>query len=363
LEAHACCFDALYIPPPPFSRVQMPPLKSSNGLTITHVDPTMMMRFHAAMERVNQFMALDAATRDAFPEPNGVLTEFFGAPTQVLVGLEGSDARAWRRMLCEEKWGVSEEWKPYHGIFVRDADMDADMPGCDYYFSSRDTPPLEIYGKLRTLDFHITAFYFVYVIHFVPDNAFCGKWVDGVNHEYSMASPMDRANVPADVAEFCHHGEGWASLYDDEDEEDEEEPVRKVRYMGGAVAHAAYLALGADEQCCGICHEKRAEHEEARRKEARREEVPSAAAMGGGGGGGGAMPEAPPSEEAAVIKALFVVPLCETHVPHIYHRACLKNWLKRPDHNKCPVCLAAVVREGTPTHSVPSSQVSSLEPM
>ena len=136
--------------------------------------------------------------------------------------------------------------------------------------------------------------------------------------------------------------------------------ARKVLYKGSAVAMTAYLELGADDACCGICQETRAEHEEALR-----EEPPVAAALngggGGGGGGGGAAPEVPPNEEAAVIKALFVVPLCPADVPHLYHRKCLKDWLKRPDHNVCPMCIQPVVREGTPTHSAPPSQVSSLE--
>ena len=69
----------------------------------------------------------------------------------------------------------------------------------------------------------------------------------------------------------------------------------------------------------------------------------------------------PPCAEEAVVKALFVVPLCETHVAHLYHRTCLKNWLKHPDHSTCPLCQTTVVHEGTPTPSVPQSQVSSLE--
>jgi hypothetical protein len=205
---------------------------------------------------------------------------------------------------------------------------------------------------------------------------FCGKWVDGEDVSYPTGEKWERREVPADIAEFCHGGDGWASYYD---EEDEEEPVRKALYKGGAVAHAAYLAKGAGEVCCLICQVTREEHEAKEREKA----PPVAVAMGGGGGGG-AVPEAPPGEpavcecgadftktararkcppctEALAVKALFVVPLCETHVPHLYHRKCLKDWLKRPDHNKCPVCQTEVVREGTPTHSVPPSQVSSLE--
>jgi len=139
------------------------------------------------------------------------------------------------------------------------------------------------------------------------------------------------------------------------EEAEEEEPVRKVLYKGGTLALATYRVLGANDVCCGICHEKRAEHEAAQREEA------PTAAMGGGGGGGGA--EVPPGEpaEAMAIKASFVVPLCATHVAHLYHRTCLKGWLKRPDHSTCPMCQTMVVHEGTPTHSVPQSQVSSLE--
>ena len=244
---------------------------------------------------------------------------------------------------------------------------------------------------------------------------------------------------------------------------------RKVLYKGGAVALAAFRALDANDACCGICHDKRAEHEAEQR-----EEAPPVAVGGGGGGGAPAMPvpveptccsggdvrgmcfftvdrdhlteadlakvltcprtpdavswwldnedydihmramagnfsdldtllggrlpselkeaikrtyvedmdeepavcecgadftktarvrKCPPCTEALAIKALFVVPLCETHVAHLYHRKCLKEWLKRSDNNKCPMCQAEVVREGTPTHSVPPSQVSSLEPM
>ena len=134
---------------------------------------------------------------------------------------------------------------------------------------------------------------------------------------------------------------------------------RKVLYKGGAVALTAYLALSADEACCGICQDTRAEHEEALR-----EEPPAAAAMGGGGGGGGGggvVAVVPPSEDVAVIKALFVVPLCETHVSHLYHRTCLKKWLKRPDHNTCPMCQEVVVVAGAPPDPLPASQVSSLE--
>ena len=161
-------------------------------------------------------------------------------------------------------------------------------------------------------------------------------------------------------------------------EAEEAEPVRKVLYKGGAVTLAAFRALDANDACCGICHDKRAEHETSQREEA------LAAAAGGGGGGGGGGAEAPPGEpavcvcgadfiktakvrkcppcaEEAVVKALFVVPLCETHVAHLYHRTCLKGWLKRPDHSTCPLCQTTVVHEGTPTPSVPQSQVSSLE--
>ena len=44
------------------------------------------------------------------------------------------------------------------------------------------------------------------------------------------------------------------------------------------------------------------------------------------------------------IKALSVVPLCEAHVPRLYHRKYLKDWLKRPDYSKCPFLLQSGAR-------------------
>ncbi len=197
--------------------------------------------------------------------------------------------------------------------------------------------PTGFYEKMVELGFDITAYYFE------GGCGVCGKWVDGHDDNYSTDSRAERAEIPQDIADFCHGGDGWAGLYDEaSDDEDDEEHVRRARYKGGAVALAAYRDLEAMGACCLICHVSRAEHEEEQRVER----------------------VCPPCSEEIAIKALFVVPLCATPVTHLYHRKCLKNWLKHPDHNTCPICATEIVEEDTPLpsqNSVPQSQVSTLE--
>ncbi len=67
--------------------------------------------------------------------------------------------------------------------------------------------------------------------------------------------------------------------------------------------------------------------------------------------------------EQAVIEASvalrFVVPRCESEVPHLFHRACLKSWLKKPGNFTCPICRSTVAGDSSPTVK-PESQESKL---
>jgi hypothetical protein len=109
--------------------------------------------------------------------------------------------------------------------------------------------------------------------------------------------------------------------------------------MGREAAHQAYLAVPHAEVACLICLATKGEIEER-------------------------LGAAPTPEQAAIkelaIKTTFVVPRCGAAVPHLYHRTCLKTWLKKPDHNKCPSCRGDIAGEVTPTPK-PESQVSSLD--
>ena len=116
-------------------------------------------------------------------------------------------------------------------------------------------------------------------------------------------------------------------------------PARVAHYMGREAAHQAYLAVPHAEVACLICLATKGEIEER-------------------------LGAAPTPEQAAIkelaIKTTFVVPRCGAAVPHLYHRTCLKTWLKKPDHNKCPSCRGDIAGEVTPTPK-PESQVSSLD--
>jgi hypothetical protein len=140
--------------------------------------------------------------------------------------------------------------------------------------------------------------------------------------------------VPGDLAEWA-----WGDSESFYFGEEEEPQPRQVKYMGREAAHQAYLAVEAAELACLICHTTKSEIEER-------------------------LGAAPTPEEAAkkelIIKTTFVVPRCGAAVPHLYHRTCLKSWLKKPDHNKCPTCQASIAGEVTPTPK-PESQVSSLD--
>ena len=216
-----------------------------------------------------------------------------------------------------EHWGRETEWmNDAHPLLGEEGAYEF-----SFYHDNEMPDFFAIFAKLETLGFRITAYYFL------PYADLCGKWENDENNEYPTGEKWERREVPEDIAAFCHDGEGWAFLYDDEDEE---EPVRKALYKGGAVALAAYRALDANNACCGICQVTREEHEAEEREEA----PPVAVAMGGGGGGGAEAPpgepavcmcgadfiktararKCPPCTEAVAVKALFVVPLCETHV-------------------------------------------------
>ena len=108
--------------------------------------------------------------------------------------------------------------------------------------------------------------------------------------------------------------------------------MRKVYYKGREAALRAFDTLAPSDKCCAICYQEKAEF-----LALNAEPMPTS------------------------VKALFVVPKCPSDVPHLFHRTCLKDWLKTEANNKCPLCVARVVRDDTPTHSAPASQVSSLE--
>lgn len=96
---------------------------------------------------------------------------------------------------------------------------------------------------------------------------------------------------------------------------------RRVLHMrGGRVAMEAFSLLKPDDVICGIC------------RNTREDEVT------------GILTRA----RAASLKRLLAVPRCESEVPHLFHRACLKAWLSHsPIHVHCPICKSVVVGEAT----------------
>ncbi len=139
----------------------------------------------------------------------------------------------WSHQWCTENWGT--KWEP------------TSIVGGDgfYTFDSAWSPPTGFYEKMVDLGFDIDAYYFE------PGCGVCGKWVDGEDNTYWTDSRAGRADIPEDIAEFCHGGDGWAIIYDEasDEEEDEEKHMRRARYKGGAVALAAYRDLEAMGAC------------------------------------------------------------------------------------------------------------------
>jgi hypothetical protein len=61
----------------------------------------------------------------------------------------------------------------------------------------------------------------------------------------------------------------------------------------------------------------------------------------------------------------FVVPACESKVPHLYHKHCFKKYLKKAEvevsmaanRNKCPMCKSVVVGAKSPEPKAESQEV------
>ena len=256
----------------------------------------------AMMTRLNAAAVRHAAAPEGDEETVGFFQEFVPWPTAT-----------WDYDWCVQNWGT--KWDA--------SELDGDEGA--FHFNTAWGPPIAFYDKMTSLGFEVEAMFFE------PGQGFCGKYVNGTTDDFTTSTAAERALVPADLADFCCGGD-WSDYYENE------EP-RKVKYMGREAAHQAYLAVAAAELACLICHTTKGEIEEH-------------------------LGAAPTPEEAAkkelIIKTTFVVPRCGAAVPHLYHRSCLKTWLKKPENNKCPTCQADIAGEATPTPK-PESQVSSLD--
>jgi hypothetical protein len=106
------------------------------------------------------------------------------------------------------------------------------------------------------------------------------------------------------------------------------EGARVLKMRGGNIALEAFKSLAPDDVLCGICQQTSAEM----------------------------VMEPLTKVREAELKRLLAVPRCESEAPHLFHRACLKEWLSHsPIHVRCPMCRSVVV--GTPTAgTIPSSQ-------
>jgi hypothetical protein len=104
--------------------------------------------------------------------------------------------------------------------------------------------------------------------------------------------------------------------------------VRVLKMRGGNIALEAFKSLAPDDVLCGICQQTSAEM----------------------------VMEPLTKVREAELKRLLAVPRCASEAPHLFHRACLKEWLQfKPNTIKCPLCRSVVV--GTPTAgTIPSSQ-------
>jgi hypothetical protein len=186
-------------------------------------------------------------------------------------------------------------------------------------FETAWNPPVAFYHKMVALGFYVKAMFYE------DGNELLGSFFDGVTDYYEYDTPAARDGIPYDILQYL-----FDVGFDVPDDDSIDEP-RVVRYLGREAAYQAYIGKPLDDAVCLICLTVKAEMEQKLSVDTKED----------------------------VIKKVFVVPRCGTDIPHLYHRTCLKTWLKQPDNNKCPTCMNDIAGEacGTPQ---PDSQISSL---
>jgi len=182
-----------------------------NTLTITHEDPTMIVRAKAAFAEgrfLDEFIPV--------PEDLKIVAGSVGDPdeqakleAQTKANVERHGYGNWYDW-CVNEWGTKWDVGDGNGIQTWDEHE------LIVYFDSAWSPPIPAYEKLLDLGFT------VYATYYEPGSAFAGIFEDGVDDYYDLSS-MDSGDVqqqlPQELDESFGISEGMAE-YERENEDE-----------------------------------------------------------------------------------------------------------------------------------------------